>query len=231
MVMIKHGVAMPDFPKTDPNTVRRLANRGHYDKATIYPIIDEALICQVGFVQDQQPFVIPMIHARLNDTLYLHGATANRLLNHIEAGNPLCISITLLDGIVFARSVFHHSMNYRSVALFGKGEVLEGDDEKLRALEVISNHIVRGRWKDARLPNQREMDTTTVVAVQIESASAKIRTGPPNDNPEDYELPVWAGVLPLRETPLPPVPDPKLPDGIGIPDYVLTFDRSVKGTP
>ncbi len=216
---------MSDFPKTDLNAVRRLANRGYYDKATIYPIVDEALICHVGFVQDLQPFVIPMIHARLDDTVFLHGAVANRMLTHIAEGNPLCISITLLDGIVFARSVFHHSMNYRSVALFGKGSVIGKDDEKLRALEVISDHVARGRWQEARLPNQREMDTTTVISVQIESASAKIRTGPPNDNPEDYALPVWAGVLPFHLEPLPPVKDPKLPDGTTIPDYITSYRR------
>ena len=216
---------MGDFPKTDLNSVRRLANRGYYDKATIYPIVDEALICHVGFVQDGQPFVIPTIHARWNDTMYLHGAINNRMLTHIAGGNPLCLSITLLDGIVFARSVFHHSMNYRSVALFGKGSVIDKEDEKLHALEVISNHVARGRWEEARLPNQREMDTTIVVAVEIESASAKIRTGPPNDNPEDYSLPVWAGVLPFHQASLAPVKDPKLPDGTPIPGYVSSYGR------
>ena len=219
---------MSDFTKTDLNTVRRLANRGHYDKATIYPIIDEALICHVGFVQDTQPFIIPMIHARRDDTVYLHGAATNRLLNHVTEGHPLCIAITILDGIVFARSVFHHSMNYRSVALFGKGTVIENGDQKLSALEVISDHVARGRWQEARLPNQREMDTTTVVAVGIESASAKIRSGPPNDNPEDYELPVWAGVLPLHEQPLAPVKDLRLPAGIPIPGYVSNYKRQGK---
>ncbi len=219
---------MSEFPKTDLNTVRRLANRGHYDKSTIYPIIDEALICQVGFVIDGQPVIIPMIHARFEDTIFLHGAVNNRLLNHIGGGHPLCIGVTLVDGIVFARSVFHHSMNYRSVTVFGKARVIETDNEKLDALEAISNHIVRGRWEEARLPNQREMDTTTVVAVQIESASAKIRTGPPNDNPEDYDLPIWAGVLPLRESAHEPVQDPRLASGIAIPSYISAYKRPLQ---
>jgi nitroimidazol reductase NimA-like FMN-containing flavoprotein (pyridoxamine 5'-phosphate oxidase superfamily) len=220
---------MNGFPKTDLNTVRRLANRGYYDKATIYPIVDEALICHVGFVDDGQPFVIPMIHARRDDTLYLHGATTNRLLNHVADGNPLCISITILDGIVFARSAFHHSMNYRSVALFGKGAIVEKASEKLGALEVISDHVARGRWQEARLPNQREMETTTVVAVQIESASAKIRTGPPNDAPEDYDLPVWAGVLPFHQEHHTPLKDPRLPDGIPVPGYIADYKRPGDG--
>ena len=216
---------MPDFPITDLNKVQRLPKRGHYDKDVIYPIIDEALICHVGFVQNGQPFVIPTIHARLNDSLILHGAIANRMLKHIQAGNPICVTITLLDGLVIARSVFHSSMNYRSVVLFGKGRLIESDEGKLQALEAITDHIVRGRWNDARQPTKQELNVTTVIALSIESASAKVRTGPPNDDEQDYQLPIWAGVVPLEQRAFAPIPDPKLANGINVPEYVLQYKR------
>jgi nitroimidazol reductase NimA-like FMN-containing flavoprotein (pyridoxamine 5'-phosphate oxidase superfamily) len=216
---------MPDFPVTDLNKVQRLPKRGHYDKDVIYPIIDEALICHVGFVQDNQPFVIPTIHARLNDSLILHGAIANRMLKHIQAGNPICVTITLIDGLVIARSVFHSSMNYRSVVLFGKGRKIESDVEKLQALEAITEHIARGRWQDARLPTKKELDGTTVITMPIESASAKVRTGPPIDDEEDYQLPIWAGVVPLEQVAQAPIFDPKLSNGIDVPEYLLNYKR------
>lgn len=216
---------MSEFPTTDLNRVKRLPKRGHYDKETVYRIIDEALICHVGFVQDNQPVVIPTIHARLNDTLILHGAIANRMLKHIQAGNPICVTITLIDGLVLARSVFHSSMNYRSAVLFGKGRLIETDEEKLQALEALTEHVARGRWNDARKPNRKELDGTTVIALEIESASAKVRTGPPNDEEEDYELPIWAGVLPLEQRALPVVADPKLKNTIDVPGYVVHYKR------
>ncbi len=211
---------MTDFPKTPLNHVRRIAERGQYDTATIYPIIDEAKICHVGFSIDGQPYVIPTIHAREGDTLYLHGAKASRLLKHIEEGHPVCITITLLDGLVLARSVFHSSMNYRSAMIFGCGMVVEDEQAKLRALEVLTNHLAAGRWDDARKPTPKELNATTVVAISIESASAKIRVGPPSDDEEDYALPIWAGVLPLRQQALDLIPDPKLNDGIPVPEYL-----------
>lgn len=214
------------FAKTAQNKVRRMPERGHYDRETIYPIIDEALICHVGFVADDQPFVIPTIHARHEDIIYLHGAKASRLLKHVQAGNPICITITLLDGIVFARSVFHSSMNYRSVVLFGSGQVVESDGEKLAALEVLTEHLASGRWADARQPTQKELDSTTVVAVAIENASAKIRTGPPGDEDEDYALPIWAGVLPLPPQALAPIDDPWLSAGIVVPEYIRSYKRN-----
>ncbi|MEZ4671052.1 MAG: pyridoxamine 5'-phosphate oxidase family protein [Anaerolineae bacterium] len=216
------------FAKTQLNKIRRMPERGHYDRETIYPIVDEALICHVGIVMDGQPFVIPTIHARHEDTIDLHGAKASRLLKQVEAGNPLCITVTLLDGIVFARSVFHHSMNYRSAVLFGHGYILENAEEKWAALEVLTEHVARGRWTDARQPTPKEMNATTVVAVPIESASAKIRTGPPGDDDEDYALSVWAGVLPLPQQPLAPIDDPKLAEGIDPPDYIRTYSRGPK---
>ena len=216
---------MEVFDKTDLNRVRRLPARGQYDRATIDAIVDEALICHVAFAVDGQPFVIPTIHARMGDEIVLHGAPASRLLKHIVAGNPIAIAVTLVDGLVLARSVFHSSMNYRSAVLFGHGRILDGDDEKLAALEAITEHLVRGRWIDARRPTQQELDATIVVAVAIDSASAKVRTGPPGDDEDDYALPIWAGVLPFQLQPQPPVPDPRLADDIAIPTYVTNYVR------
>lgn len=216
---------MAEFEKTERNRVRRLPKRGEYDKDTVYRIIDEALICHVGFVKEDGPFVIPTIHARMGDAIVLHGSKGNRLLNHIQAGNEVCITVTLVDGLVLARSVFHHSMNYRSVVLFGKGEIVSSKEEKLKALEIITEHVMPGRWKDARGPNEKELASTTVVSIPIESASAKIRTGPPIDDDEDYSLPVWAGILPLIQRVLPPEDDPDLGDGISLPEYIVDYCR------
>jgi nitroimidazol reductase NimA-like FMN-containing flavoprotein (pyridoxamine 5'-phosphate oxidase superfamily) len=214
---------MPTFVVTPRNKVKRLAERGNYDKDTIYPIVDEAFICHVGFVQDGQPFVIPTIHARHEDTIFFHGAKASRLLKHIEAGNPLCVTITLLDGLVMARSVFHHSMNYRAAVLYGCGQVIKDQAEKLAALHIISEAVMPGRWDDARQPTRKELNATTVVAMPIESASAKTRSGPPGDDDEDYALPVWAGIVPIRQLIETPVNDPLLNKDIGLPDYIARF--------
>ena len=220
---------MSQFPITERNQVKRVPKRGHYDRETVYRILDEGLICHVGFVQDGQPVVIPTLYARRGDTLILHGAKTSRMLQHIQAGEPVSVAVTLVDGLVVARSVFHHSMNYRSVVLFGKGRVIEADDEKLRALEILTEHILRGRWRDARKPNRQEMDATSVVAIAIESASAKVRTGPPVDDEADYSLPVWAGVIPFRQQALPPINDPQLGRGIPVPGYVTRYDRTQEG--
>ncbi len=214
-----------EFEQTPRNRVRRIPERGQYDQSTIYAIIDEALICHVAFAVDGQPFVIPTIHARMGDELILHGAKASRLMKHIQAGSPVSVAITLLDGLVMARSVFHSSMNYRSVVLFGQGRTLDANDEKMAALAVLTEHLARGRWQEARLPTLQELSATAVVALPIESASAKLRSGPPNDDPEDYALPIWAGVLPLQQTALPPVADPKLAPGIEAPDYLIHYRR------
>ena len=213
------------FEQEPRNRVRRIPERGHYDQETIYAIVDEALICHVAFVVDGQPFVIPTIHARKGDELILHGAKASRLLKHIEAGYPVCVAVTLLDGLVMARSVFHSSMNYRSAVIFGAGRVLEAADEKLVALEVLTEHLARGRWQDARRPTAMELSATTVVAIAIDSASAKVRMGPPNDDAEDYALPIWAGVLPLQQQAGAPLPDPKLVSGIAAPAYLVDSHR------
>ena len=213
------------FPKTRLNKVNRLPERGHYDKQTIYPIIDEALICHVGFTENDQPIVIPTLHARDGDTLILHGAKASRMMKHISGGNPVSIAITLVDGIVFARSVFHHSINYRSAVIFGHGKLIEGDDEKMRALEILTEHIAKGRWYDARVPNQKELNATSVVRIEIESATAKIRSGGPKDDDEDRDLPAWAGVLPIATQYLSPLNDQTLAPNIATPEYVLKYTR------
>lgn len=208
------------FSKTQLNTVKRMPKRGEYDRATIYPIIDAALICHVGFVQDGQPYVIPTIHARQEDTLFLHGSTASRLLKQMGSGEPLCITMTHLDGLVLARSTFHSSMNYRSAVVFGCGQLIEGEQEKLAALELLTEHLMPGRWADTRPPTSLELKGTSVVAVAIESASAKIRTGPPADDEEDYALSMWAGVLPIQQAWGQPVNDPRLSAGIALPAYL-----------
>ena len=219
--------AQPEFAQEEHNRVRRLPARGAYDKATIYAIVDAAPICHVGFAVDGQPYVIPTIHARVDDTVFFHGAKASRLLKHMEAGRPLCVTVTHLDGLVLARSVFHHSMNYRSAILFGQGEIVTDADAKWAALEAITEHVLPGRWADARRPTTKEMQATTVVAMAIESASAKTRSGPPGDDEEDYALPVWAGVLPLQVQALPLEADPRLRAGIEVPDYVAHYQARV----
>jgi uncharacterized protein len=215
---------MTEFSKTEQNRVKRLPERGHYDRETIYRILDEALICHVGFVENGQPYVIPINFARVGDTIILHGAKASRLLKHVEAGHPVCVTATLVDGLVLARSVFHHSVNYRSVVLFGKGRPVE-EQEKLAALEAITEHLIPGRWQEARLPNQKEMNATVVVSIKIDEASAKVRVGPPKDEPEDYALPVWAGVLPLEQVTSTPLRDDLLPEDVPLPDYIAGYSR------
>jgi hypothetical protein len=212
------------FPKTNRNRVKRLAERGHYDTATLYPIIDEALICHVSFVDNGQPFIIPTLHARDNNRILLHGSQASRMLRHLEAGGEVCIAFTLVDGLVLARSVFHHSINYRSAVIFGKGERLEGREEQYQALELFMNKLMPQRWDDTRVPNEVEMLQTTIVAVPIDSASAKIRTGSPKDDAEDMDLNTWAGVLPFQPAYGTPIPDSDLKEGIAVPDYILNYN-------
>lgn len=217
------------FDKTPLNRVRRMPERGAYDRESVYAIVDEALICHVGFADGDQPFVIPTIHARDGDALILHGAPASRLLKHAQAGRPMCVTVTLVDGLVLARSAFHSSMNYRSAVLFGAGRLIEDPAEKLRALELLTEHVARGRWADVRPTTPQELAATSVVAMAIESASAKVRAGPPGDDAEDYDLPIWAGVLPLALTAGMPVADPKLRVDAPVPDYVAGYRRGSSG--
>jgi hypothetical protein len=209
------------------NLVKRAPERGVYERDAIYKIVDEALYCHVGFVEDGQPFVIPSIHARDGDDLLLHGASSSRLIRHIQAGHEVCIAITFMDGLVLARSIYSHSMNYRSAVLFGKGRLVEGDEERLHALERLSDHVMPGRWDDSRKPNYKELKATAVVSISIESASAKVRTGMPNDEDEDYELPVWAGVLPIQRRFLDPESDPRMEQDIALPDYIRNYHRKI----
>ncbi len=216
---------MSQFQQSPKTRINRLPKRGHYDKDTIYQILDEALICHVGFVENGQPHVIPINFARLDDTILLHGAKASRLLKHVEAGHPVCVEVTVVDGLVLARSVFHHSINYRSVVLFGTGYAIEDHAEKMSALRAVTEHIIPGRWDEARLPNEKELNATRVVGISIDEASAKVRVGPPIDEEEDYGLPVWAGILPFQETALSPIRDEVHSNDIPLPEYVAAYSR------
>jgi uncharacterized protein len=212
--------------QTERTTVRRLPKRASYDRETVNAILDEALICHVGFAIDSRPVVIPTIHWRDGETLYFHGSPASGLLRSLRGGVEACVTVTLLDGLVLARSAFHHSMNYRSAVVFGTAREVVGD-EKWRALELLVEHVCRGRLADVRPPNDVEMKQTLVLALPIEEASAKIRSGGPVDDEEDYAMSVWAGVIPLRLTPSAPVDDERLPAGIEPPEYAKRYQRAV----
>ncbi len=214
-------------PPTVRTRVRRLPERGAYDRETIDAILDEALICHVGFVVDGQPYVIPTIHARLGDRLYLHGSTASRTLRTLATGAPVCVTATIVDGLVLARSVFHHSMNYRSAVVLGTARPVTDPEQKLRGLQAVSDHIVRGRWDEVRQPNRQELNQTALLCLELTEASAKIRTGPPKDDPEDLDSPVWAGVLPLHLTPLSPAPDEGVPPDTPVPPNVRHWRKAI----
>jgi uncharacterized protein len=200
-------MSSPNVLRTDRTTLQRLPQRGSHDRAVVDAILDEALYCHLGFTaprtplssrQDGQPFVLPTIHARVDDRVYVHGSAASRMLRALASGIPVCLTATLLDGLVLARSAFHHSMNYRSVVLLGTAQPVVEDDEKLVALRAIVEHVAPGRWAEVRPPNAKEMKATSVLRLPIDEGSAKVRTGPPVDDEEDYALPIWAGVVPLR---------------------------------
>jgi nitroimidazol reductase NimA-like FMN-containing flavoprotein (pyridoxamine 5'-phosphate oxidase superfamily) len=202
------------FLRTPRTQVRRLPQRGAYDRQTAYAILDEGLVCSLGFVHEGQPFVIPTGYGRHGDFLYVHGSAASRMLRTIEQGVPVCVTVTVLDGMVLARSAFHHSMNYRSVVILGTAEKVTGDEEKLRALHAIVDHLLPGRWEEVRPPNANELLATSVFRVPLEEASAKVRTGPPLDDDEDLGLSCWAGVIPMALTTSAPLADPTLAPGI-----------------
>lgn len=205
--------------------VKRLPARGHYDSETINAILDEALVCHVGFSVDGQPYVIPTSYARVGDMLYIHGSAASRMLREITKGIEICVTVSLIDGLVLARSAFHHSINYRSVLILGQATLVEDIDEKNRALEAITEHIVPGRWTAVRPPTELELKGTSVLSLPISEASAKVRTGPPVDDEEDYALDVWAGVLPVSLETGNPIADPRIKAGIEVPDYVQNYRR------
>jgi len=216
---------MSQFTPTERTQVKRLPARGAYDSETVFRILDEGFICHVGFVVDGQPFVIPTGYARVGETLYIHGSAASRMLHTLSEGVQVCVTVTLLDGLVLARSVFHHSMNYRSVVILGRAALVEGREEKLRALEAFTEQVVHGRWKDARHPTDAELKATWVLALPLVEVSAKIRTGPPKDDEEDYSLPIWAGVVPLRLVAGAPVADARLEQDLGPPGYARNYSR------
>jgi hypothetical protein len=211
-------------PGVDARTrVRRVPERGAYDKATINAILDDALVGHVGFVADGFPYVIPMVVARRGDELLLHGSTASRLTRHLGTGAEVSVCVTHLDGLVVARSVFDNSMNYRSVIVFGRARAITAQDEKLEALRTIVEHLLPGRWEESRQPNDKELRATAILAVPLDEASAKIRSGPPQDDEADVDLEVWAGELPLRLTPSAPRTDPEMRSDVPLPESVRTF--------
>jgi uncharacterized protein len=206
---------------TARSRVRRVPGRADYDRATIDAILDEALVCHVGFVgEDRQPYVIPTLHVRVGDVVYLHGSAASRLVRVLGAGTPACLTATLVDGLVLARSAFHHSLNYRSAVVLGEARVVESADERARVLEALMERFAPGRWGEVRTPSRQELKATRVLALSLDEASAKARTGPPVDDEADYDLPVWAGVVPLAIARGAPQADPRLAAGIAAPAYV-----------
>lgn len=219
---------MDKFDSTERTTHRRLPKRGRFERETVYKILDEGFVCHVGFVVDNRPVVIPTSYGRMADTLYIHGSPASRMLKALGEGIDACVTVTLVDGLVLARSVFHHSINYRSVVIFGMARIVEDEHEKMSALRAFTDHIMRGRWQESRPPNPNELRATMVLALPLVEASAKIRTGPPVDDEEDYGLRVWAGELPLQLKAGEAVPDPKMPPGIELPVYVSRYERPQK---
>lgn len=214
------------LPTTARTKLTRLPKRGSVERETIYQILDEAFICHVGFTVDEQPYVIPTGYARIGDQLLIHGSAASRMLRALSWEVDVCVTVTLIDGLVLARSAFHHSMNYRSVMIFGRAQIVSDEREKLEALRAFTEHVVPGRWKDVRQPSENELKATLVLALVIDEASAKIRSGAPLDDEADYELDVWAGVIPLRLTAGVPVDDAQLKEGITAPHYASTYKRS-----
>jgi uncharacterized protein len=217
-------MSQPYTPTPRTRLVRE-ADRAVYDREAAYRILDEGFLCHVGFVADGQPFVIPTSYGRKDASLYIHGSAASRMLRQMKEGVPVCITVTLLDGLVLARSVFNHSMNYRSVVVLGKATLVEDAEEKLAALRLLSEHILPSRWADARQPNERELKATSVLRVPIEEFSAKVRVGPPVDDEEDYSFPTWAGVVPLEVKTGEPIDDARLMPGQTVPEYARHYSR------
>ena len=217
---------MPEtIPPTERTRVVREAHRGAYDRETIYKILDEGYVCHVGFAVDSQPFVIPTLFARVGDAIYFHGSAASRMLRSVSEGLSVCITVTLTDGFVLARSVFNHSMNYRSVVALGKATLVDAPQEKLEALRAFTEKIIPGRWNDARQPNEKELKATSILRLPLTEVSAKIRSGPVEDDASDYVLPVWAGVIPLVLTPGAPVRDERCDPAIPTPAYAAQYRR------
>ena len=216
---------MTKYTATERTKLRRLPDRGKYDSATIHSILDEGYVCHVGFMVDSQPFVIPTNYGRVGENLYIHGSAASRMLRTLSGGVNVCVTVTQVDGLVLARSAFHHSVNYRSVVALGKARLVEDPAEKMAALEAFTNQVVHGRWKDIRPPNEQELKATSVLLLPLTEVSAKVRTGPPLDDEEDYALPIWAGVLPLPVVPGTPMPDSRVLPGLEPPPNIRNYSR------
>ena len=216
---------MESFTPTPRTTIKRIPKRGQYEREIVYQILDEGLVCQIGFVVDNQPYVIPTAYGRVGEKLYIHGSPASRMLRTLKESINVCITVTLVDGLVLARSAFHHSMNYRSVVVFGKASVVQDAEEKLEALYAFCEHVVPGRWESVRQPSPHELAGTLVLSVPLLEVSAKVRTGPPIDDEADYDLPVWAGEIPLRLVAAAPIDDPRLTAGIVPPSHVRDYVR------
>lgn len=214
---------MADYTKTKRTTLKRAHERGSYDRDMVHAILDEALICHVGFIHDGGPAVIPTAHWRDGETLYIHGSSASRMIRALEGGAPACIEVTMTDGLVLARSGYHSSVNYRTVVIYGSGRKIDDEAEKLATLKTFMEKIAPGRWDELRAPNEQEMKATTVLAFDLVELSAKIRDGGVEDEPEDMNDPVWAGVVPVRRTFGVPEPDPKLRSDIGLPGYLKNY--------
>jgi nitroimidazol reductase NimA-like FMN-containing flavoprotein (pyridoxamine 5'-phosphate oxidase superfamily) len=214
---------------TKRTELRRIPDRGSHDWGTINQILDAGFLAHVGFCVDGQPFVIPTLYGRDGEKLYLHGSAASRMLRELETGIPACVTVTLVDGLVLARSAFDHSMNYRAVVAFGSARKVADPGQKVKSLRIISEHLIAGRWADVRGPSEKELKATTVLEFSIEEASSKVRSGPPLDDESDYGLPVWAGILPLEMKSRPPIPDDRLIKGVTLPDYARRYDARING--
>jgi uncharacterized protein len=218
---------MESFAVTERTTLKRLPQRGSYDRELVYRILDEGFVCHLGFAVDGQPFVIPTAYGRIEDKLYLHGSAASRTVRSMGAGIPVCVTVTLVDGLVLARSAFHHSINYRSVVILGAATLVEAAEEKKMALRAFTEHVVPGRWDDVREPNEQELKGTSVLALPLIEVSAKVRSGPPKDDDEDMNSSVWAGELPLLIAAGAPIDDPQLSAEIRPPAYLTRYSRKL----
>lgn len=217
---------MTDLPPTPRTEVRRLAERGGYDRAVICAILDEALICYVALNHNGRPVVVPMVHARSGDTLYLHGSPGSRMLRTMKRDAEIWVTTSIVDGVVVARTPFHNSMNYRSVVIYGSPRFVDDPEEKMAALAAITEHVIPGRWVDSRPPNDKELSSTLIMAVTLDEASAKVRVGGPKDEPEDYDLPFWAGVVPVAQVYGEPIVDDDLRVTVAVPGYLTDYHRT-----